>query len=300
MKDPNLFIKSGNAIYNDDIRVFLENNIKNYFSTEHYAKMDCQEEYCSTFIKWIQSSKNNKIEGLESFSKSVVSLGVTQSLDTFHYEILNSKRRLRLFRGEYPYNRDVHHFSFATDFLDDQPLVKGDAVVLSCPFSGSGNIHPRMNFILNKAEELDVPVFIDMAWYGTCANLNVNLNHPAIKYVAFSLTKGLTCGNYRSGIRLSRNLENDRMILQQEWHHGIHLNVKIGIELMKNFGPDTQFEKYKLLQLAICEKFNLVPSLCVHIATGGYEWRDYHRDGGYNRVNLREAIKKFRSSCEGE
>jgi hypothetical protein len=197
-----------------------------------------------------------------------------------------------MFRGEYPYNRDVHPFNWSTDFIEDSPLEEGDAVVISCPFSGSGGQHPRMEETLNTCLQLSIPVFIDMAWFGTCAGLSLDLSHPAIQYVGFSLSKGLTCGNYRSGLRLARSIQpKDRLQLQFEWGHGTHLNNKIGTLLMKRFSPDTQFEKYRLAQEKICKLYNLTPSLCVHIATGDSAWSEFSRDGAYNRINLRDAIK---------
>jgi hypothetical protein len=36
----------------------------------------------------------------------------------------------------------------------------------------------------------------------------------------------------------------------------------------------------------------LDPSPCVHIATGrGPRWDEFSRDGAFNRINLRDAIK---------
>jgi hypothetical protein len=297
--EPVLFSKTGNSIYNDTIRDFLYKNIQSYFSQENYSQMNNTEEYCRTLRHWVLSSQLNKIEGLDGFPVCEVALGVTQTLDAFHYEILIQNRKLRLFRGEYPYNRDVHAFDMQKDFIDDRPLQEGDAIIISCPFSGSGNIHAEMTNIIRDAEKLDVPILVDLAWFGTCAGININLESKAIKYVAFSLTKSLTCGNYRSGVRFSRGSfagsgkTTDRISLQHEWQHGIHLNTYIGEQLMKNFSPDYHYLKYRPYQEQVCEQYGLQPSQCVHIALGGDLWRDYHRDEVYNRINIRDAIKKL-------
>jgi hypothetical protein len=299
IEDVNFFSKTGNAIYNDEIRTYLLSQIQNIFSQNEFANMQCQHEYIDTFINWIKTSRLNKVDGLETFHHKVISLGVTQALDQFHYKILKSRKKLRLFRGEYPYNRDVHPFDWSKDFIDDRPLEKGDAVVISCPFSATGGVHPRMGEVLEESLRLEIPIFVDLAWYGTCGGLSIDLSHPAISEVAFSLTKGLTCGNYRSGIRLSRGSREafgiqDRLDLQFEWNHGIHLNTKIGILLMQKFSPDTQYNKFREAQMRVCDEFGLEPSLCVHIATGGENWSTFSRDGIYNRVNLRDAIKKMK------
>jgi hypothetical protein len=292
--------KAGNSIYNDEIRQYLATHITAQFASEkNYSDMHCIEEFVSEMRQWINSSKENKIIGLKDFNHGFVSLGVTQALDQFHYDILLSNRKLRMFRGEYPYSRDVHPFSFESDFIDDRPLQRGDALILSCPFSGTGRRHPEMDKTLDECLKLEIPVFLDFAWFGTCSGLHVDLSHRAISQVAFSLTKGLTCGNYRSGVCFIRNdfftgNKTNRLRLQQEWNHSIHLNLRIGLLLMKSFGPDTQYLKYGKAQLAICETLQLEPSLCVHIATSKEEkWKDFDRDGIGARINLRQVIKKL-------
>ena len=87
---------------------FLQDHIKEHgwFNIDY----DVQDEYLDTFTQWIKSSKLNKVDGLDTFPFKYVSLGATQTLDWFHYECARNKWRLRMLRGEYPYNRDVHEF----------------------------------------------------------------------------------------------------------------------------------------------------------------------------------------------
>ncbi|MBY0383949.1 hypothetical protein K2X05_02230, partial [bacterium] len=297
--------KTGNAVYNDDIRQYLSKNIATWFSDhEQFNSMTNMDRFVVEMKKWILSSQHSVVLGLDDFEVGCVSLGVTQALDQFHYDVLREGRRLRLLRGEYPYNRDVYPFSFEKDFVDDFPLVQGDALILSSPFSATGNLPLHMGEILDSCQRLEIPVFIDLAWFGTCGGLTFDLRHPAITHVAFSLTKGLTCGNYRSGVRWTRKKEllskGDRLLLQHEWNHSIHLNLKIGRELMSQYSPDTQFDKYRRFQLAICSHYGIEPSACVHIATShDPKWKDFDRDGIVNRINLRDAIKlMYRAQAE--
>lgn len=296
MDEKELFSKTGNSIYNDEIRLFLQENIADYFSQSKYSLMNNTADYCDTFRQWIQGSRLNRIRGLESFPIAEVTLGVTQALDAFHYEILLEKKRLRLFRGEYPYNRDVHPFDMEKDYIDDRPLSVGDAVILSCPFSGSGSMHTKTQEVIAECEKLSIPLFLDMAWFGTCAGVELDLSSKAIKFVSFSLTKSLTCGNYRSGVRFRRPTSSspieDRVSLQHDWSHGIHLNTFIGVHLMKTFSSDHHFLKYREAQELVCKEYQLSPSQCVHIALGGQSWAEFSRDGAFNRVNLRDAVKK--------
>jgi len=293
------FKRNGNSIYNGEFASHLVN--KDFF--DNIFKNDdvhCQQEFLDFYPTWIKSTKLNSIKGLDSFNYRFPSVGVTQALDEFHYYILEQGLKLRMFRGEYPYNRDVHPWSY-DDFIDDKPLAKGDAVIISCPFSGTGLNHDKMNEMFDQAYELGVPVFVDMAWFGTCKDISIDVSHPAVQEVAFSTTKGLCTGNYRSGIRFSRyghidytsNKRKDRLALQADWTHGCHLNMRIGIELMRNFTPDHQWNKYHKAQEKVCETYGLTPSNCVHIALGNEEWSEFHRDNTHNRVNIGRAVKRI-------
>jgi hypothetical protein len=290
--------KSGNAIYNDDIRKFIAQRIQDYFSDIRYQSMVDIPAYIQAFKNWITSSELNPVRGLESFAEASVSLGVTQAIDEFHYQSLLEGRSIRLFRGEYPYHRDIHPFDWESGFIDDHPLKTSDSVVISYPFSGTGEAHPKMQWLFDECQNLKIPLFLDLAWFGTCGGLTFDLQHPAITHASFSLSKGLTCGNYRSGVRFSRHLKTskrgqDRLSLQQEWNHSIHLNLMIGKDLMENFSPDTQYKKYRKAQIEVCNELGLNPSPCVHIATGvGLEWEDFSRDGVVNRINIRELVKR--------
>ena len=79
-----------------------------------------------------------------------------------------------MYRGEYPYNRDVLlEGQWTWERWIDDALPKGDAVMISFLPSGNGKKHRHWEKLLDECDELDIPVFVDMAWYGTCWNINV-------------------------------------------------------------------------------------------------------------------------------
>lgn len=251
---------------------------------------DVQNEFLDTFPQWISSSRHNKIDGINSFPFKFVSLGATQSLDWFHYECARNKWRLRLLRGEYPYNRDVHEFDWDWFIEDTHSLAKGDAVIMSVPFSGAGHIHPMYYDVLKTCDSLDIPVMIDCAWFGTCYNLEWTVDFNCIKLVTFSTTKGLGTGQWRSGICFSK-WKYGPLNVQTQWHHGIHMNTYIGNLLMQNFSPDTVPDLYKDAQHEVCNYFGLTPTPTIHIASGKKpDWNFFARDESYNRINIREPI----------
>jgi hypothetical protein len=291
--------KTGNSLWHQP---FMDHLKEHFFpNVDAPSCLNSPPEFLKIFPEWIASSKLNKFTGLNAFPKRFVSLGTTQTLDWWHNWTLASGRRLRMFRGEYPYNRDVwlgEHIGWHNS-IDDEPLSMGDTVIISLPFSGTGRVHDKWEWLMTECEEKNIPVLVDCAWFGTCFGIEVNLDRPCIQMVAFSTGKGLSCGNWRSGITFSR-LDEPRcsLELQTDWNHGIHLNVAIAVELMKNFGPDTVPKKYMESHRAVCEHYGFETTNTIHIAVAPNtpEWDEFHRDKKYNRVNIRDAIKRYRSN----
>ncbi len=292
------FSSTGNSVWHQP---YIDHLDKNFWGNINYSTLQSEgDRMLAIYPDWIMSSKFNKIKGLEIFDHKQVSLGTTQALDWWHYYCRANNLRLRMFRGEYPYNRDAlleGQWTWERN-IDDADLRKGDAVIISLPFSGTGRQHEKWEWLMDKCNELDIPVFVDMAWYGTCWDINVNLNKHCIKQVAFSTTKGLSCGNWRAGIVFSK-WDIGSLAIQTEWQHGVHLNCAIANELMENFTPDTIPKKYKESHEAVCKHYDFETTNVVHIAIApSEEYRHFNRDEKYNRVNIRDAIKRHRKTGE--
>ncbi len=264
----------------------------NHLLADGFPELNDPSAFSTEYPKWILSSRLNSFLGLNEFPFRYVSLGVTQALDEWHAWIAQSARRLRLLRGEYPYNRDSQSIWSDSQYLDDQPLVRGDAVIVSVPFSGTGGLHPRWPELLKTCASLEIPIFVDAAFFGTCAKIHIDLSHPTIHGVAFSTTKGLGCGNWRAGLTFSR-VQLGHLHLQNEWRHGIHLNVQISLFLMRRYSPDFIYETYRAAQEAVCTHLGLTPSDSVHLGTGDQNWNSFTRDGVVNRIGLAKAIRDF-------
>jgi len=258
---------------------------------------DC-DKFLDLYPKWISSSKLNKITGHDKLPHRFVSLGTTQGIDWWQYWCMANGYKLRMYRGEYPYVRDVLLEGEWTSerFVDDNPLQKGDALIISLPFSGTGTKHDSMEECLDECEKLGIPVFVDCAWFGTCYGIEADLDRECIKMIAFSTTKGLSCGNWRAGIVFSR-INEGALAVQTEWKHGIHLNVAIANSLMETFSPDTMPKKFKDAQHAVCQHYGMQPTNTIHIgmAPDGPEWDSFARDRKYNRVNIRKAVKQYKN-----
>ena len=255
---------------------------------EHSPPFDCQEEYLDTFHSLIQRNKLNNMTGLERFSKRHLINGTTQSFDECY--LRNSKRRLRIFRGEYAYHKRVNpDFSY----IEDAPLEKNDYMIISLPFCSSGDKHSQMDEVLIQAQKLDIPVEIDCAYFGTCHSIEYDFNSPAIKAVCFSLSKGMGLGDIRSGIRYS-DYDDDYPIAQQNnYHHTVKFAAKIGIHMMSRFDFDYIPSLYREHQESFCHDLGITPTKCMHLALGDKKhYPKFLVDDRYYRIGIREGVKK--------
>lgn len=298
MSNPD-FSTTGNSVWNQPYFEYLQ---EHFFPNVDPSTLPQEaDKFLANYQGWIESSKLNKFTGLGAFPYRFVSLGATQTLDWWHYYTMSEGRTLRMFRGEYPYNRDVllEGDWMQNRYIDDAPLTSGDSVIISVPFSGSGRKPERWDWLMQQCNELNIPVLVDCAWFGTCFDIDVNLDEPCIKVVTFSTTKGLSCGNWRAGIAFSR-LDEGSLSVQTEWHHGIHLSVAIANCLMSEFGPDTIAKKYQKSHFAVCDHYGFQPTNTVHVAQAPLieQWNSFSRDGAFNRVNIAKAIKRYKQKEE--
>lgn len=246
----------------------------------------CREQYLEKFPAWIASSRLNAIRGLDRFRERHLINGTTQTFDEAYF--VHKNRRLRVFRGEYPYHRRVAR---ENAFLEDEPLAENDYVIVSAPFSATGELHPKFYELLREAGRLEVPVIVDCAYFGTCLGFELDLNFDCIESVSFSLSKGLGLGDIRSGIRFS-NISDDNPICQHNrFNHSVMAAARIGLYMMEKFSPDHVPNRFREIQLEVCREIGVAPSSCMHIALGGPEWSHFRVDDAYNTLGIRELVK---------
>jgi len=292
----NYLIKSANSIMHDPFRLFIiENNLFDPILTNK-TPVDVQDAFLELYPIWIKSSVLNDFKGIDKFPFRYVSLGVTQAIDDFVIWTLKQNKRLRVFKGEYGYVGQIS-FTDSVPRIEEEPLQSGDAVLISCPFSATGDLHSKWDNLIETCNSLDIPVFVDCAFFGTCNHIEVDFNQPCIDTVAFSPTKGLNCGNMRTGMTISMRQGKDCILdILKEWHHGIHIHTYIAYNLMKNFSPDTIPLTYRDIQKTVCNHYGLTPTNTIHLALGDSNWDYFSREGLVNRVCLRNAIYDFANS----
>ena len=239
------------------------------------------DKFLDTYRSWILSTKNNSLSGLSSFPFAAFSQGTTESFDKFY--IRHSRRVFRVFRGEYAYHKIMFKSGLDWSFIEDSPLNKNDALIISIPFANSGNAH-KYQEILKEASLLDIPVLVDCCWFGTCGDLDIDLTYPCIREVTFCLSKTFPVSRFRIGIRFSKeDYEDDGLFAYKKDKYINFFSQHLGIRYMSNFSSDYLFEKYREKQLSLCSELGVTPSNVVSLATSPDEnWKYLLRGDPHN------------------
>jgi len=240
-------------------------------------------EFIEEYKKWILQTKNNKIIGLDNFKGVAFSNGTSEIFDKFYLK--HKSRRLRFLKGEYMYHMAAakHYFSSIV-YIDDEPILDNDVVIISYPFANNGDKPVDLDNILENCTKLNVPVLIDCAYINLSGNLTFDFNHPCIEEIAFSLSKTFPVGYLRIGMRLSRIDNDDPLFVYNKNKYVNRIAPAVGLALIKQYTPDYNYDTYRNTQLRFCKELNVDPSPTVVFGTSTTLYTEYNRGGLENRL----------------
>ena len=172
--------------------------------------------------------------------------------------------------------------------MEDDHIQTNDAVIMSIPFSDSGDIHPRTYEILDECEKWGVPVFIDCAYMIIARDIDFDFNRECIRGVSFSMSKGFYgAEKLRIGLRLTRDYKDDPVEVFNSMQMLNTVGVHVGQRIIDNYSVDYNNEKYVDRQIEICKDLDVEPSKCVLFGTTSWDhWKfgDYDRGTKWRRV----------------
>ena len=195
------------------------------------------------FNKWIHSSMQ-LVTGLPK-SYYIVS-GVTDAFNQM-YGIYN---KIGVFDGEYGYHSLVIQNRVTLN------LDEADAIVISHPFSADGmSSHEKIKI----ADSYNKPIFVDCAFFGVCHDIDFDFSsYKNIHSVCFSLSKSFGTGLHRVGLLYT--VDPYPVTVYSQWHYPLVACAEHHYTLLDTMSPDSMIQKYKDLQLAVCQEFNIIPS----------------------------------------
>lgn len=278
--------------------------IKNKELFEHYNNHVYREisltEYEDVWRNWLCYSNDKTINGLDNFKIVDYTQGTSQTFDHFILKHSADKQILCL-KGDFQYHACLGkhiNFSYVNNYDDLVNNIQGPglhALVISAPFSDYGCIHPEFYHILNICAINDIPVCVDLAYWGISKNIDLDLNYPAIKEVTCSLSKPFyTLENHRVGVRFTKEYADDGISMLNEVKMQNTFSMSLGVHYMKSYGPDWNWETYRNKYEQVCEEQGLVFTDTVIFGLG-----DEIRHKEFNRGlpgNYRVCISEYLNS----
>jgi hypothetical protein len=241
-------------MYCNQINSFYDNFYKE--NPVHISDLD--QKFKDTFVKWLADHKYSTFRGLDAFPRRDIINGCTQFIDDLYQRC----GTLQTFENDYKYhwrlNPDIKYVTVDT-------LDPNKELLIALPFPFYGDIHPDMNTILDCCLELNIPVHIDGAWISCIRNIDFNFDHPAIRTVGISLSKGGMGGN-RIGLRFARTTPNGAVTIMNDFNMNSQSLVSMGIKFMEELGPEYFWRKYETAYQKVIQDFNLVETKAIHLA----------------------------------
>ena len=207
--------------------------------------------------EWIFSSNLNNIENIKNFSRVDIINGCTQFIDNLYMQ-----GPVQTITSDYRYHERLK-LSYIKDvgsLIPDIPLI------IAMPFPSVGAPHPAMEEILYEAHQKRIDVHVDGCWVSCCRDICFDLDHPAIKSIGISLSKGLGLGWNRIGLRWTRNFKQDSVTIMNDFRMNNRAVVKIGLHFLRTFPVDYLWNTHGDRYYKVCSDFNLTPTNSIYLA----------------------------------
>jgi hypothetical protein len=241
----------------------------------HIFKDVSLNQYAQCWKSWLTSTYLKTISGLDNFYHIDYTCGSSQTFD--HFVLKHSNRQIVALIGDFQYHACISRFN---RFAYVDVIQKDQALIISLPFSDLGIEHPQFKSILEQCNQLNVPVCLDLAYWGVAKNVSIDLDqYPCITELTSSLSKSFyTLENHRVGVRFSREYQNDGISMLNEVKMQNIYSMSLGLHFMKRFSADWVWSQFSTQYYDICLQNQLTPTDTIIFALG-----DQARHSEFNR-----------------
>ena len=242
--------------------------------------------------KWLTTETYNNVVGLERFKNSAFSPGTTDAFGEFISRYPN--RRIRVSRSDFILTKILcKTYERNLCYLENDLLQEGDVLIMSFPYSGNGSYYPEYESVLDTCDRLNIPVFVDGAYFGISRDINYPLHHSCIKDFSVSLSKNLAGNPLRLGIRFTKEEVDDGItagLLGSDVYD--RLGAHISIKLLEKFSHKSVVDRHIDNSNKVCVDNNLTPTNTFTITIGTPEMEQFKR-GDYVRVCISEELSEL-------
>jgi len=234
---------------------YLTNLKTNFFLGEHPAvKPDTFKNIAN---EWFQSTKLNNLVGWSKFPHIDIMLGCTHYIES---TCLKYGWKIQHLPNEYSYYRINGKQSTEVDELKENvPLI------VSLPTWQTCSIRDDWDKVLKIAEQRNIKIHIDGAWFQSSKDIEFDFDHPAIQSFGMSIGKGIDVQWNRIGLRWSRQKSVDSITLMNQFDQIHHTAITCGAYIMNNVDKDYAWKKYADANKKIADKNKLLPTNSCHV-----------------------------------
>ena len=286
----NNLLKNAVPIKNKKFANYSSSLLKNLNINNLVKDKKLLNNFLNYYIEWLDKSTLNNLKNLKRFKYASYTHGASQAFDFFYSKYKN--KNFRFFKGDFIYHQLSCRNNYKYEFLDNLKLKKNDAVIISLPFSDSGDKHNKMDEILVICEKKLIPVLIDCAYINLARDIHFDFSkYKCIEEITFSLSKPFfSLDRFRIGIRLKKNFDDDPIDVFNSYDMYNKIGAHLGLSFMNKFSPDENQILYYKKQQNICKEFGLLPSKSIIFGLGDNKYQSFNRGGNFNRVCISNLL----------
>lgn len=273
-------------LVDQEVNSFITDTIKS--SNWNDIKKFEYKQFEDTYRKWLEDSSKCVID-LHEFKYTTFIFGTLAGIDGFIQRHHN--KTIRVSNDDFVVTKVLcknNNINFEP--LENGPIKKYDAVIMSHPFSGNGTTMPECIDVLQQCEELGVPVLLDCAYFGIGYDMTYPLQFKCITDLVFSTSKHFATTQMRLGIRFTRNEIDDAMSFGQLSadiynKQGAYIVTRIN----EKFTHDWFVDKWRPISEKIAKELDLVDTNCITLKTTKRPMPEFKR-GSYTRVCISQEL----------
>ena len=279
--------KGARPIFDEEIYNFVKSNASDCWNEPTNIMTFTDKEAFKTLYKaHISAYKHTQLVGLDKYTNSYVVDGVTGAFMDWYsiYGIDN----IYVLKGEYPF----HQRNGCTQVNSVYNVPENKVLILSLPFSATGNVHNDYNKIMQVCELKNITVLLDCAYLNISALGDIDINYECVQAVSTSLSKVYATGMNKIGLLFYKNSIQSPVVQLDEWHYLNHHSMVMHSELLKAFNVNYVFDKYVSRHSEVCTQLGLQKSNTLLFGVSNdAKWSNYSRGGVINRVCISKILQ---------
>lgn len=234
---------------------YLKSLKENFFTGNQ--KLVPPETFKHIANDWFKSSKLNNLGGWEKFPKIDITLGCTHYIEStclkygWNIQHLPNEYSYYSINGKKPTEVD--------DLQENVPLI------VSLPTWQSCSIRHDWDKVLHIAEQRNIKIHVDGAWFQSARHIEFDFDHPNIQDFGMSIGKGIDVGWNRIGLRWSRQKSVDSITIMNQFEQIHHTAITCGAYLMENLEKDYAWNKYSEANKKIANEAGLHQTNSCHV-----------------------------------